>query len=1282
MSTNYQGKPIQASPSINLAARMDQRSNNEVLNIDPSNATPLICYNLENADLFYTKSITSRLGTADVCGGIIGEITTVNQIANWSANIPGVVAALDGELPLTTSKFNTTVIPGQLWIQTGVNQNIYSGNFAILEPVPLTTYDATYDLDYRFSIWRVNGQYKGGGTQMWSGVGAAGFPSVQHAMDLHQITDSGTLNILNGFNIDNPVVKSAFPYTTGFNLIEEGIAYTRFNFKNADTSMFSTPGITTFATLPFQFQSPVALTSGNVYLLTIQNALTSGTNTRTIDYGYMAYQTGVDIDPYAHAAQLSGFSFAGNRSNYMINLPNLFSQIHVKYLLYGNLFSYSGTNDISPDYITSSQDLQTPLINGNNFINHNVITAPTKFGFDARASVPPVDTTSVEFGEVVTLPSGNYNILGAYFFATPDDMAPIRPSTNSLIINGGFSTINKQRISGINYNLGYTLSLSQIVASSGTIGSGNYKVLDRNILGFYSGNHMFNNQDNYYKQEGYNPNYTLEKIYGVFNNTPNFNLISGTDFLLSVKYYDYQTKGAFTDYSWNTQVIPSPFAPPNYKSEFHSFIRNGFQTKGLYSGAYVINSTNDGRTFVTPPSQSGFYFGNQSLSGNYSPAENSLSCGLINLISGNEILGIYDYRIEQSRTQRIIYEQNRYMRYFTLQNPLKQNHVTIFSSGIPGKNNLWCHSTFQNLLLASQYGLATIPQCWDQIYSGIPNLGNHYVYLSGDSTQPHGLQPTFSWAEVPVTSGSQGFTSGTQFQVMLSTEMASGGHRASIPQTITISGLFAPSGYLSAIQLSGLDIFNNTNISTLWSGQYHFDILGVPNATFVWSTLQSQIISGVQQGNIFYLAGLTNDPRSNYLGSSGVLMGGNNLANPLYNINTWNSPSGCFINSIDPGLLTQQVPSVIFYDQSYLTDQVPVPSVKKWIVFKNYLIGAGDSNNPSRLWISQQFAPQIFGEPLISANVGSTGGTYNFYDIDTDDGSPITAMEIWRDRLLVFKYNSFYVIDPTGNASDPFAIRQMSATVGCLGFFTTVTTDEGVYGLSQYGPFIATYAGIQTIGDEIIPYFANLDHQNLTFAVAMHDRLRQQIYWSITNNPSSNDMETGLVFSYGQNATGWGVRRGGMWNCGNIIGDEDNFSLLFTGDLYGQIKQLDINYGDDVFYIDSLGILGDANIPLEFETPWMSLGDSQDLKQLKSLKINCESSKQRLRIDVYFDQDRNTIQYSRYLNMNVPVINRNVTLGETCRTVKLVVTSVGLPDRIKINSFEMSYQNLSKRSSQ
>src|ERR1035437_10073291 len=131
--SKYSYKPKNPVNIINLAARMDTRSNFVVLDNEEVNQTGLVVNYLQNADLFYTKALASRNGSQDVCGGIIGSTTDIQQIRNWNTvdntSLSGSYSLI-GQYLVPTAIWNQHNIPGMLWIQQA-DQNIISANFGV-----------------------------------------------------------------------------------------------------------------------------------------------------------------------------------------------------------------------------------------------------------------------------------------------------------------------------------------------------------------------------------------------------------------------------------------------------------------------------------------------------------------------------------------------------------------------------------------------------------------------------------------------------------------------------------------------------------------------------------------------------------------------------------------------------------------------------------------------------------------------------------------------------------------------------------------------------------------------------------------------------------------------------------------------------------------------------------------------------------------------------------------------------------------------------------------------
>ena len=1145
---------------------MDARTNNETVETSP-NETGLKLSYLQNADLFYTNSVATRQGISEVCGGIIGAGNPLETLIPGDTVFSGNVSNVMSFAAFPPASGIVASI-GEMFINTTEeNRNLSSGTVALQEFVYGTSVpaDSYYDMDVYAEVYDTD--------QKWaalSGLASYCHNPISFPATLHDLKLNGN------FNLNHLPVCNALP------LARSLVQRVHFDsFAHSLIGGFSSNKID----VPIIFQPFQHFQPSGVYYIGLSAVLTSGTQARNL----VADTTINSVLELQESSKLVG----GGPANTLTPIG------YEKSYLKSNIVDYSGGGVYQYEIPYATTQEPAPMATQT---VQPVVTLPwsqynnTIFNFDGTQNLPPVDTHAVEFGEVINI-SGNTNIYGGYFSA----------NLQTVGFSGGTTqqhfTTNKTTYPVVNYNVGYVANLSEILLVSGSFAAQNFRILDRNVIASYTGNHVFTNPNNYlYK----NPdlNFNQDRIQALFEQP--VNVASGT-YLLSFKFYDYNANTDMTDYTFqrngtfqNQWTFTTPFSLGVVKN--HNI-----------SGQMVYNANNDSQTFDE-------YY----LSKNTESFD--LNCGLIVGNSGNGITSIYDYRYGDQAHQQIIYTQGQDIRTFKLANPAPSSHVTIFHSGVSNDNLRWSHATFQNTLFSHQYSTpsgTTEGQAWNQIVSG---------------TQPHGLRPSFSLVEVSGTVPSQ-LVSGSTVQVVLGTQMATGGIRSSIVETITTSG----NG--TYIELSGNDIYNPSGTS-----QYLFDVL--PQSTYVFATESS--------GATFYLAQVL----------SGTSASGMTTTNPLPNVGTFPVYIGDVSGPTSTGniVLTEQIPQVTFYSQDYFVNQIDVPKFKKIMVYKNYLLGIGSVQYPSRIYYSEIQAPQIFG---VDTNF------FGYYDINPDDGQSLTGMEIFKDYLILTKENSCFRGSFTANPSNPFDFFQMSSTIGNLGIFNTVSTDYGVYGLGQYGPVEISYDGADTVGDEILPYYMNLDHNGLINAQCIHDRERQQIYWSMTNDSASPDVNTGLIYNYAEKS--WNVRINGLWNCVGRIGDADNFSLLWAGDKLGQIFQLDSGNADyDILFDDGIGNSLARNIVLQMETPWLNFGNSQDLKILKSLRVNCDKSVQKLKIDVYFDQNM-TKRYTRYLNMNLPVINRVASLAGTARTVKFIISTVGNPAPVKINSMLLAFVPLGRR---
>jgi len=930
----------------------------------------------------------------------------------------------------------------------------------------------------------------------------------------------------------------------------------------------------------YSFSAPVQIYSGNAYLFNYTFKCDSNYN-RKIGPAYKINEYTEDMD---NALLIKYNTFSGT----IVGTPFTKKSLPEFSLNEFNEATFSLIGENTSDYVQVAPFLKQDASDFKNyygpFVSNSNPNYPN-YPFNGNVQSSPSDVSSVEFGNMIQL-SGNKTIYGSYFYAQKNF-----PNNSA-----GFKYVDrfKNTLSG-NYLINYSAEFSKINTISEN------SIIDKTILGTYTGTHLFSGSTLKIANAS---NYDLDKIISIYDNPIN---ISGVgNYLVSYKLLDPVDNGPLRDYG---------FYNVNNRIELANPISIGFENQ-YKSGTFLINISGDG-IFQTTNA----YDSNQIM-----------TYGLVdNLPSGNWINGIYDYRIGETRSQRVIYGLGDKINSFKLETPNKSTHITLCSGLNSDINYLHSYATYDDLLLDTNYS-ANQPQVWNQIY----------LNTSGNSTYDLGMRPSgITWLEVPTTGTGSGLATGTSFQIMPAVSLTSGGYRAASGITVGPT-----TGTSSMILISGLNYGN----------KYPFDLNSSAGYIFITSA------SGTDTDAIYYLAPKLYSGTDN----STSLVYDNPISNTLqsFYIGPRVNTSGTLIDPVEDSRIVE----AISVTQDNLIYQTDTPRLKKFKIFFDYVIGFGDPNFPSRLYYSEQYAPQIWGED---------GPTHGYIDIDVNNGSPITSIEVYRTYLLVFKHNSTYRIEYTGDNTLPFSIVKISETIGSLGAFGTCTYDQGVLGLSQYGIFLATPAGIEIISNEILPTYQNLDHEGLIFAVCLPDQMRKIVHWSIGNNSEDQNKQIGISYNY--EFKSWSIRKGRMWNAANIVNDVDGFDILLAGDNMGQIYQLKNNTAQDTYFdfvFSDGNYLNIANKAVDFvaETPWMNFGNSMDFKEFRYLFMHVDRVDSNLSIDIYFDREE-IPRYTRTLNMSSNVTDKQVNLGGRGKLVKFVFKNDG-KTKIKINSLKIAYQVL------
>jgi len=505
--------------------------------------------------------------------------------------------------------------------------------------------------------------------------------------------------------------------------------------------------------------------------------------------------------------------------------------------------------------------------------------------------------------------------------------------------------------------------------------------------------------------------------------------------------------------------------------------------------------------------------------------------------SAKPVLGIYDYRPQAAGvvTQFPMIACAGTLYYWT-----GAAYTSIATGLASSANSLYDFSTLKNLLFSCDYATSN-NQAWDG---------------AAAATMTHGYRPTMSAMAQSAGAGPLWDRAGL-VKVMLVTQLRSGGYRCSSVTPATTSNQITLGARGNKIDLSGIAV---NSIAT----QFSFDIAAL--ATTIYCT--------VPGGSIYYKI-----PAA-YL--SGAI-------NPITNVTAGT-------NSILPMTDAQLIAGGSFesnlgYPQGYGTGQVDTPKAKYMEVFQNMLATAGDPNNPSRVWFSEQFAPQVWGN-----GDSGTGIQGDYLDIAVDDGEQVTGLAVSDGALLVGKQSSIYRVDYTGNASDTWVVRKVHGQLGVLSNWSMQIIPDGLFFLSNRGPAICygTYSDVLPQTRLIQNLFDNTSAEsfNLTsmiYTVACNDTTRNQVLMTISS-PSVSVRDRILTYDYEQKM--FGLYDGYQANYIAIIGDSNGFPVLWNGNLSGQVFKRSSAYSYAV-----------TPVNLIYNTPAVDFGDPASWAQVDFLHI-------------------------------------------------------------------------------
>lgn len=143
---------------------------------------------------------------------------------------------------------------------------------------------------------------------------------------------------------------------------------------------------------------------------------------------------------------------------------------------------------------------------------------------------------------------------------------------------------------------------------------------------------------------------------------------------------------------------------------------------------------------------------------------------------------------------------------------------------------------------------------------------------------------------------------------------------------------------------------------------------------------------------------------------------------------------------------------------------------------------------------------------------------YNFQSIP--DGGAITGIARVRERLLVFKRQSIYILSGGDDPLNALRIDQLSSDVGCSAPRSIVKVEDGVYFLSDRGFYYTNGSTLQFIGKPVEREVSEISETYYDQIVGVHHRAGRKVAWFV---PASGESSGGAWGDSAWGETEWGA---------------------------------------------------------------------------------------------------------------------------------------------------------------
>jgi hypothetical protein len=251
---------------------------------------------------------------------------------------------------------------------------------------------------------------------------------------------------------------------------------------------------------------------------------------------------------------------------------------------------------------------------------------------------------------------------------------------------------------------------------------------------------------------------------------------------------------------------------------------------------------------------------------------------------------------------------------------------------------------------------------------------------------------------------------------------------------------------------------------------------------------------------------------------------------------------------------------------------------------------------------------------------------FQFLDVQSGDGEPITGLAQLDDSLLIFKPTSIWQVSTLADGTP--VLSPVAEGVGCVAPGSLTLTRGRLLFVGQEGVYEYDGGGVRPLSNELYRWWRNVDAAGLRQAVSVVDEQARRAYIVV---PSDAGPWPSTVLTYHYDIGGWTMTPGYQVTAATVYKDNVLFGVLTQsgiGDvvLFGvsdDVAVPDFNVSDGTQKgsdADVATIYGEARFGpySQYETSWAP----DELMEIVGVTVFFERSVvSSLQIDIYKDRD-------------------------------------------------------------